>query len=678
MEQRTRTIGSALTASLLISGSALASSSGDSAEHLRRFIDGQVGGIEKLMVPANNADLPQPLLDDGTPDPFFQTTEAKRFLGKMLFHDPVRTARILPSFGGELATKQTASCGSCHFGEAASKAGTLLNFAVGGEGKGYTDAAGNFVPRRRPRVDLLPQLRSTPLFPGDALVDELPTLTDVYENVVGSPALGQYPTRTGALLRTGRLDALDSVGRMAPSVIGFAFNNRLLLDGFAGEPNDTVGGLNPFNHPAQENLTLLLLDAHRMLEFQSQELLQIPAYVKLFRDAFPDEAAQADAAGDMTMLVNDVTVLRATASFLRTVVTRNTPWDRFLAGDNHALTPAQRRGAELFFSEATGGAGGAGCFQCHSGPMLNKQVNDADVTGVGALLDENFYNLGLSDHPLQALNRLARNDPSFRDEGRKDITGSDDDLFEFRVLTLRQLKDAGVFMHNGSFTSVRDVVEYFNAGLPQDSEAGSATTLTTRFTNPRGPGYPVGLGLGEQDVADLTDFIENALYDEDFVSYDASSTTDLFQPSERDLTYSVYRPDLYALGAIDGRMPSTLPPDNDDPLSRRDMGLEFLDVTSKLSVTLIGNHGANRDVYRILNSSGSVVDTHLLVVVHGLSQGTQLMNASGMTSAGDPYIRLFLEDGVLLPGQRVLVDLRFQGPPPQGYGLELLSGQGQP
>ena len=80
--------------------------------------------------------------------------------------------------------------GAVTIGEAASKAGTLLNFAVGGEGRGYTDAAGNFIPRRRPRPDL-PLLRQSPLFPGDALVDEIPTLTDIYEFAVGSPARGR-------------------------------------------------------------------------------------------------------------------------------------------------------------------------------------------------------------------------------------------------------------------------------------------------------------------------------------------------------------------------------------------------------------------------------------------------------------------------------------------------------
>ena len=55
--------------------------------------------------------------------------------------------------------------------------------------------------------------------------------------------------------------------------------------------------------------------------------------------------------------------------------------------------------------------------------MLNKQVNDPDVAGVGQFVEENFYNLGLSDHPLQALNKVARNDPTFRDDGRREITG---------------------------------------------------------------------------------------------------------------------------------------------------------------------------------------------------------------------------------------------------------------
>src|SRR4051812_23697318 len=207
---------------LFMAGTTAAPPDGDGPRQLRRFVGRQVGGIEKLMVPAKDSDIPQPRRPDGSVDPQFQTTEAKRYLGKLLFHDPIRTARIFPDFGGVPATKQTASCGSCHLGETASRAGTLLNFAVGGEGRGYTDGFGNFIARRRPRSDL-PKLRSTPLFPGDALVDELPTLTGIYQTtggiVVGSPALGRKLTPPFELLRTGRLDGLDSVARNAPGVI---------------------------------------------------------------------------------------------------------------------------------------------------------------------------------------------------------------------------------------------------------------------------------------------------------------------------------------------------------------------------------------------------------------------------------------------------------------------------
>src|SRR5436305_3291904 len=176
--------GLLLPALLLCSGVAAAwDDVNENGHSLRWFISQQVGGIDRLMVPVKDTDLPLSQLPDGTVNPRYQTTEEKRYLGKLLFHDPIRTARIDPAYGGVLATKQTGSCGSCHLGEAAGKAGAVLNFNVGGEGRGYTAENGNFIIRRRPRSDL-PILRQMPLFAGDALVDELPTLTDVYHVAV--------------------------------------------------------------------------------------------------------------------------------------------------------------------------------------------------------------------------------------------------------------------------------------------------------------------------------------------------------------------------------------------------------------------------------------------------------------------------------------------------------------
>jgi len=671
-----------------VAGAAEASASSDSASTLRAFIGRQVGGIKKLQVAGHDADLPGAQLPDGTDastNPRYAITEAKRFLGKQLFHDPVRTLRIDPEFGGVPATAQTGSCGSCHQGESASKAGTLININVGGEGRGYTNARGEFVPRRRPRVEILPRLRDTPLFPGDALVDSLPTLTDIYQLAgVASPARARKLPPPGTLIATGRLDALDSVARNAPGVLGAAYNNRLLLGGFAGEPDTSPGGLNPFNDPAQESVALLLLDAHRMLNAQSAALQTIPAYRKLFREAFPDEASQADDVGDINLLINDQTVLRATATFMRTSVTRNAPWDRFLAGDGRALTPEQRRGAKLFFTSAAKGQGGAGCYSCHSGPQLNKQVNDPDVAGVGKFVEQNFFNLGLGDHPVQALNRLARHNPNFLDDGRRDVTGREGDIYKFRVVTMRQLKDARFYFHSGAFKIVRDVVQYFNRGVPQNAQSGSSPTLSARFTNPRGPGYPRGLGLTREQVENLTDFLENALYDPAFRKYDPSSSTRPFQLSRPDFIYSVYRPDLAALGAVDGLPISGLAQDNNDPLSRRDAGLEFRDVTSRVAARLVARErtdGGQRDVYSIANNGKSIIDTHLLVIAKGLPSHVELTNGSGTTCSGDPYRRVFLRNGIIAPGQNITVVLDFrhkEGDRVINYKLDLLSGQGNP
>jgi hypothetical protein len=123
-------------------------------------------------------------------------------------------------------------------------------------------------------------------------------------------------------------------------------------------------------------------------------------------------------------------------------------------------------------------------------------------------------------------------------------------------------------------------------------------------------------------------------------------------------------------------MPSGLAIDDNDPLARRDEGLEFLDVTSQATVSTLNN-----GTYRITNSGTSVIDTNLIVVVNGLPGGARLVNASGTTSSGNPYLRLFLKNGVLNPGASVVVNLQIAGAGPQqgrGYSFVLLSGQGKP
>ena len=127
----------------------------------------------------------------------------------------------------------------------------------------------------------------------------------------------------------------------------------------------------------------------------------------------------------------------------------------------------------------------------------------------------------------------------------------------------------------------------------------------------------------------------------------SSIPTRMFELGPADFLYSIYRPDLAALGAIDGRPASGLPQDNDDALSRRDAGLEFLDVTAKLSAVRIESK----------NDEG------------------------GKRREDDPHLREFLTDGVLLPDQSILVRIvvrRHSRDTAIGYSLRMLSGQGNP
>lgn len=134
--------------------------------------------------------------------------------------------------------------------------------------------------------------------------------------------------------------------------------------------------------------------------------------------------------------------------------------------------------------------------------------------------------------------------------------------------------------------------------------------------------------------------------------------------------------------------------DNNDPLTRRDEGLEFLTVTSAVNATLIscGHHHertCDEQVYTIANNgtlapngvAGQPIDTHLLIIVRGLPADIRLENTSGTSTSGDPYIRVFLPDGLLNPGQSITRKLLFErkpGAPPLRYSLDFLSGQGNP
>ncbi|MCB9855080.1 MAG: hypothetical protein H6818_05280 [Phycisphaerales bacterium] len=504
----------------------------ETPQEVRDLIANRIGSLDAIKVPATDADMPQP--DDAA----FAITDAKKRLGKFLYFDPIRANNVRPEFGGNRAFAQSISCGSCHLGELASKAGAVSAFGMGGEGRGFVDPeTGRFVARRAAV---------------EGLTDTMPTQVDTFDAL-------------GALTMSGRFDEVDSPFRVAPSMIGFAMNTRLFWSGPAGEAYDETNSakmnINPNDLPPQENTVEFTFKAHRMFEMQRFALQAIPAYRELFTRAFPDEAAISDLSGNWDDLINDDTIGRAIAAFLRTVITRNTPFDKFLNGDDSALTDAQLRGAYLFYQAAEDG--GANCVACHSGPAMNKTLGDE----AGLLINENFHNLGLHDHPLVELAQEALNNTAFHDPGRAEATGDDADRFKFKAPTLRQLRDAAPFMHSGEFATLREVVDYFNAGTPAADFSGNHGNLSEQFTNPRGMSE-TGLGLSEDDITALIDFLENGLYDPAFATFDADSTTETFNLNARDLTYDL---PLLLLGAKNGSVPSGLQHPQTDALTAQDL-----------------------------------------------------------------------------------------------------------
>lgn len=200
-------------------------------------------------------------------------------------------------------------------------------------------------------------------------------------------------------------------------------------------------------------------------------LQAIPEYVRRFREAFPVEAAQVDA-GTRASVIDSTTYGRAIASFERELVTNNSPYDRFVRGDDDALTTVQKRGLELFFTKAR-------CSECHSGPMFTDfqfVVQGVPQEGTGKALVPGD-DLGREEHTLDPADRYA-----------------------FRTPTLRNVELTPPFMHDGVFETLDEVVAFYDAGaLPRHPQ------VSTEMLHPslRQP-----LGLTEDERIALVEFMK--------------------------------------------------------------------------------------------------------------------------------------------------------------------------
>jgi cytochrome c peroxidase len=116
-------------------------------------------------------------------------------------------------------------------------------------------------------------------------------------------------------------------------------------------------------------------------------------------------------------------ISRDLASFVRSILSGNSPFDRFVNGDRSALSPEQQAGLQLF-------RGKANCVACHVGPNFT---------------DEGLHNTG-----------IAWRDGKFEDTG----AGRGD----FKTPTLREVARTAPYMHDGSLQTLEDVIAYYDRG----------------------------------------------------------------------------------------------------------------------------------------------------------------------------------------------------------------------
>ena len=201
--------------------------------------------------------------------------------------------------------------------------------------------------------------------------------------------------------------------RSAPTVINRAFSTAQFWDGRAPSLEEQVKGplANPIEMTAAKESTL----AH---EETVGRIRAIPGYVERFRDVFGPGEFDIDS------------VAKAIATFERTVLSGNAPYDRYQAGDTSAMSEAQVRGKDVFIKKAA-------CDACH----LGFNFSDGSYVNVGVGADE--------PNP---------------DLGRFMVTGREEDKGAFKTPTLREIEHTGPYMHDGRMTTLEEVVEHYDKG----------------------------------------------------------------------------------------------------------------------------------------------------------------------------------------------------------------------
>ncbi|WP_024508436.1 cytochrome c peroxidase [Bradyrhizobium sp. ARR65] len=191
----------------------------------------------------------------------------------------------------------------------------------------------------------------------------------------------------------------------APTLLDVAFTEPLGWDGKFRTLESVAFG--PLTNPANMNISELELTAR---------LSAIPAYVDAFAHAFGD--------GGITR----VRIEAALATFERTIVAGESPFDRWIMGDETAISAAAQRGFDIF-------NGKAHCSACHSGPSFT---------------DGSFQDIGIGKDDDIGRGRLFPKSEKLR--------------YAFKTPTLRDVARRAPYMHNGSVATLEDVIELYDKG----------------------------------------------------------------------------------------------------------------------------------------------------------------------------------------------------------------------
>ncbi len=229
------------------------------------------------------------------------------------------------------------------------------------------------------------------------------------------------------------------------------------------------------------------LGAAANLEEVLQRLREDSRYPDLFRAAFPDEKQP----------ITRDNVVKAIASFQRTLLSGNSPYDRYFQGDIHALSDSAKRGMELFFGER------AECYHCHSGPHLTNSFRTKDAKQLEIV----FQNTGL-------YNADGQGAYPGDNTGLFEFTGDPRDMGRFRVPSLRNVALTAPYMHDGSVATLEAVLDHYTAGGRDVTSGpymgdGRASPLKDPLVRP--------FELTDQERADLIAFLES-FTDMDFVN----------------------------------------------------------------------------------------------------------------------------------------------------------------